>query len=219
MGNGARFPDSIERQKSSWFPRRSLRSSSFLSFSTRRSNKRAKRWAIKGASLGWAKRWGEVGRRWARRGIGWGEKESRFLRSPHPLLLLLIFGTPFQSRFLRVSFFRTPSQFRSLRVRFWKRLLHRLPRQVCSSLLFIVALLFLRPNLKRISIPPCFYKRHFFYTGANPCGKNNGSCAHNCVRNGSKYNCSCSTGFRLESDLHNCTGKKKWRVVICCGHQ
>ena len=113
----------------------------------------------------------------------------------------------------------TPSQFHSLRVRFWKRLLHRLPRQVCSSLLFIVALLFLRPNLKRISIPPCFYKSHFFYTGANPCGKNNGSCAHNCVRNGSKYNCSCSTGFRLESDLHNCEGKKKWRVVICCGHQ
>ena len=35
-----------------------------------------------------------------------------FLRSPHPLPLLLIF--------------RTPSQFRSLRIRFWKRLLCRL---------------------------------------------------------------------------------------------
>ena len=49
------------------------------------------------------------GKKW----VGGGEKSNRlFLRSPHPLPLLLIF--------------RTPSQFRSLRVSFWKRLLRRL---------------------------------------------------------------------------------------------
>ena len=67
---------------------------------------------------------------------------------------------------------------------------------------------FLCSNLKSISIPACF-KSHFFYAGTNRCGKNNGGCAHNCVRYGSGYNCSCSTGFQLESDHHNCTGEKK----------
>ncbi|KAL9988952.1 hypothetical protein ACROYT_G003450 [Oculina patagonica] len=40
---------------------------------------------------------------------------------------------------------------------------------------------------------------------ANPCGKNNGGCAHKCVRHGSGYNCTCNTGFELKSDGHNCT--------------
>ena len=45
----------------------SLRSSRFLSFSRRKSNKRANKWACEGARLRWAKNWGEVGRGWARR--------------------------------------------------------------------------------------------------------------------------------------------------------
>ena len=55
--------------------------------------------------------WNElnIGEKW-----GGGREKRRFLRSPHPLPLLLIF--------------RTPSQFRSLRVSFWKRLLRRLSR-------------------------------------------------------------------------------------------
>ena len=80
----------------------------FLSLSRRRSNKRAS----EGARLGWAKNWGEVGR-------GWGEKESRFLHSPHRLPLLLIF--------------RTSSQFRSLRASVWKRPLHRVPLATYSN--------------------------------------------------------------------------------------
>lgn len=40
--------------------------------------------------------------------------------------------------------------------------------------------------------------------GVNPCGKNNGGCAHYCVRYGSNYNCSCAPGFQLESDLRKC---------------
>ena len=47
----------------------------------------------------------------------------------------------------------------------------------------------------------------FFCTGVNPCGKDNGGCAHNCVRHGSQYNCTCATGYKLESDLRSCTGK------------
>ena len=45
----------------------SLRSSRFLSFSRRKSNKRANKWACERARLRWAKNWGEVGREWAGR--------------------------------------------------------------------------------------------------------------------------------------------------------
>ena len=89
--------------------RDSLRSSRFLSFSRRRSNKQAKKRASEGARLGCAKQLGRNGEEVSEKGRdrGWGEKESL-----HPFPLLLIFCTP--------------SQFRSLRVRFWKRLLRRL---------------------------------------------------------------------------------------------
>ena len=82
-----------------------LRSSRFLSFSRRRSNKRAKKRASEGARLGWAKNRGEV-RRGEKEGGGVGEKRNRrFLGSPHPLPLLLNFRTPSQFRFLRVGCF------------------------------------------------------------------------------------------------------------------
>ena len=53
-----------------------------------------------------------------------------------------------------------------------------------------------------------FLLRQFFYAAVDPCKQNNGGCGHNCVKiSGMKYNCSCDLGFKLESDLHNCTGK------------
>ncbi|XP_073244671.1 uncharacterized protein [Porites lutea] len=38
----------------------------------------------------------------------------------------------------------------------------------------------------------------------DPCKQSNGGCAHNCMKNGTTYNCSCDPGFQLESDLHKC---------------
>ncbi|XP_027043323.1 integumentary mucin A.1-like [Pocillopora damicornis] len=43
-------------------------------------------------------------------------------------------------------------------------------------------------------------------TDVNPCKRNNGGCAHYCTRLNREYNCSCSSGFKLNADRHTCTG-------------
>ncbi|CAH3032948.1 unnamed protein product [Pocillopora meandrina] len=42
-------------------------------------------------------------------------------------------------------------------------------------------------------------------TDVNPCKRNNGGCAHYCTRLNREYNCSCSSGFKLNADRHTCT--------------
>ena len=66
-----------------------------------------------------------------------------------------------------------------------------------------------------------------FYADVNPCKRNNGGCAHYCTRLNREYNCSCSSGFKLNADRHTCTGateqnikakrnkvKDYWRIPI-----
>ena len=55
-----------------------------------------------------------------------GIDDRRFLPSPHPLPLLLMFRTPSQFVSFAQVFFPTRSQFHSLRLSFWKHLLCRL---------------------------------------------------------------------------------------------
>ena len=86
----------------------SLRSRRFLSSSMRRSNEQAwsKKRPSKGARLGWAKNWGEVGRGEREGGGGWVNRN----RSPDPLSLLLSFRTPSRGvSFPWRTFLKTPA--------------------------------------------------------------------------------------------------------------
>ena len=52
------------------------------------------------------------------------------------------------------------------------------------------------------------------YADVNPCKRNNGGCAHYCTRLNREYNCSCSSGFKLNADRHTCTGKNDLEIHI-----
>ena len=45
----------------------------------------------------------------------------------------------------------------------------------------------------------------------NECATNNGGCEQNCQNNVGSYNCTCSTGYTLNSNGYSCTGK----IMIC----
>ena len=53
-----------------------------------------------------------------------------------------------------------------------------------------------------------------FYADVNPCKRNNGGCAHYCTRLNREYNCSCSSGFKLNADRHTCTGINDLEIHI-----
>ena len=94
MGNGARLLDSREKQKSSWSPHRSLRSSRFLSFSRRRSKVGDQR-----SKPGVSKKMGRSGKGVSEKGDRVGIKGIAFpsLASPPPF-------APYFSHSLPVSF-------------------------------------------------------------------------------------------------------------------
>lgn len=44
------------------------------------------------------------------------------------------------------------------------------------------------------------------FADINECATYNGACDHFCTNTDGSYTCSCSSGYQLESDGHNCTG-------------
>ena len=48
---------------------------------------------------------------------------------------------------------------------------------------------------------------HSYVTDINECANNNGGCAQTCTNTAGSYQCSCGTGFTLNSDEHACDGK------------
>lgn len=45
------------------------------------------------------------------------------------------------------------------------------------------------------------------FTDIDECAVNNAGCEHNCSNDSGGYHCQCASGFRLDQDEHNCTGK------------
>ena len=44
-------------------------------------------------------------------------------------------------------------------------------------------------------------------TDINECIDGNGGCGHTCVNTPGSYHCKCNSGYVLQTDKHNCTGK------------
>ena len=47
----------------------------------------------------------------------------------------------------------------------------------------------------------------FWTSDINECTDNNGGCEHICVNNEGSYSCSCKSGYTLNSNGRNCSGK------------
>lgn len=45
------------------------------------------------------------------------------------------------------------------------------------------------------------------FTDIDECAVNNGHCEHNCSNESGGYSCQCASGYKLNQDGHNCTGK------------
>lgn len=45
------------------------------------------------------------------------------------------------------------------------------------------------------------------FTDIDECAVNNGHCEHNCSNWSGAYSCQCASGYQLDRDGHNCTGK------------
>ena len=44
-------------------------------------------------------------------------------------------------------------------------------------------------------------------TDINECASYNGGCSQSCINTPGSYTCSCSSGYILDVDGHNCTGQ------------
>ena len=51
-----------------------------------------------------------------------------------------------------------------------------------------------------------YYHAIYDFADINECATYNGACDHFCTNTDGSYTCSCSSGYQLESDGHNCTG-------------
>ena len=47
----------------------------------------------------------------------------------------------------------------------------------------------------------------YYTSDVNECTDNNGGCEHSCVNNEGSYSCSCKSGYSLNSNGKNCSGK------------
>ena len=47
----------------------------------------------------------------------------------------------------------------------------------------------------------------YYISDVNECINNNGGCEHACVNNEGSYSCSCKSGYSLNSNNRNCSGK------------
>lgn len=52
------------------------------------------------------------------------------------------------------------------------------------------------------------------FTDVDECAVNNGHCEHNCSNELGGYSCQCASGYQLDQDGRNCTGKTQRRVLI-----
>ena len=53
-----------------------------------------------------------------------------------------------------------------------------------------------------------------YTSDVNECTDNNGDCEHSCVNNEGSYSCSCQSGFSLNSNGRNCSGKNMFEYFI-----
>lgn len=54
----------------------------------------------------------------------------------------------------------------------------------------------------------------FLFTDIDECAVNNGHCEHNCTNEAGGYSCRCASGYQLDQDGHNCTGKTQLEGVV-----
>ena len=47
----------------------------------------------------------------------------------------------------------------------------------------------------------------YYTSDVNECTDNNGGCEHTCINNDGSYSCSCQSGYSLNSNSRNCSGK------------
>ena len=47
----------------------------------------------------------------------------------------------------------------------------------------------------------------------NECSDNNGGCEHTCINSEGSYSCSCNSGYSLDSNDRNCSGKYMFKLV------
>ena len=45
-----------------------------------------------------------------------------------------------------------------------------------------------------------------FYSDVDECASGNGGCNQNCVNNDGSYECTCNTGYVLDTDQRTCIG-------------
>ena len=66
--------------------------------------------------------------------------------------------------------------------------------------------------LVRVSYTVNKYKKLYSLIDINECSQNNGGCEDTCTNTMGSYECSCqATGYSLNNDKHNCSGK--WLVL------
>ena len=53
------------------------------------------------------------------------------------------------------------------------------------------------------------------YSDRDECEHDEDNCADACDNTAGSYICSCSPGYKLHSDGHNCTGEYSWRIYVC----
>ena len=62
--------------------------------------------------------------------------------------------------------------------------------------------------LVRVSYIVNIYEKFCFIIDTNECSENNGGCEETCTNTLGSYVCSCqATGYSLDNDKHNCSGK------------
>lgn len=47
---------------------------------------------------------------------------------------------------------------------------------------------------------------HHVFVDIDECAVENGGCKHNCINTGGSFECTCNTGYKLDTDGKSCTG-------------
>ncbi len=53
----------------------------------------------------------------------------------------------------------------------------------------------------------CYHYFSYTCTDINECSVNNGGCEHTCTNSEGNFSCSCNSGYELDSNGFNCSGK------------